>query len=200
MSNSHTVMNHKHRRKLLLVDLMGGKCSICGYDKCVNALEFHHIDKNTKKFGICNGNTRSLDEDVTEVKKCALVCANCHREIEYLENPPTTVCTFDEAKYQQYLEDNLPKSHYGKNLCPLCGKEKSRTAELCLECSRQKRRIADRPTREELKDLIRTCSFLEIGRKYGVSDNAVRKWCDGYELPRKKAVIQAMTESEWDEI
>lgn len=200
MSNSQTVMNHKHRRKLLLVDLMGGKCSICGYHNCVNALEFHHIDKNTKLFGICNGNTRNLEEDIAEVKKCALVCANCHREIEYSETPPVVFCTFDEAKYQLYLEENQPKSHHGKNLCPVCGKEKSVTADLCLECSRLQRRTVERPSREELKTLIREKSFLEIGRLYGVSDNSIRKWCDAYGLPRKKTVIQSMTDSEWDEI
>lgn len=60
----------------------GGKCQICGYDKCVGALEFHHLDPTQKDFGIsAKGYTRSWDKNKQELNKCILVCANCHREI-----------------------------------------------------------------------------------------------------------------------
>lgn len=60
----------------------GGKCQVCGYDKCVGALEFHHIDPTQKDFGIsAKGYTRSWDKNRQELDKCILVCANCHREI-----------------------------------------------------------------------------------------------------------------------
>lgn len=68
------------RYKKLLVDYKGGKCQICGYDKCIQALDFHHIDPNIKSFSI-SGGTKSLDKLKQEVDKCILVCANCHREI-----------------------------------------------------------------------------------------------------------------------
>ena len=76
--------NNEKRKKYknLLVEYKGGKCEICGYDKCVKALEFHHINKETKKFSISdNAFNRSLDELKKEVDKCILVCANCHREL-----------------------------------------------------------------------------------------------------------------------
>ncbi|PIZ48257.1 hypothetical protein CO180_03375 [candidate division WWE3 bacterium CG_4_9_14_3_um_filter_41_6] len=73
------------RRKLLrkeAVYFLGGSCCICGYDKYIGALEFHHIDPNEKEFGLSSrGLTRSWEKIVEELKKCVLVCSNCHREI-----------------------------------------------------------------------------------------------------------------------
>lgn len=60
----------------------GGKCTICGYNKCNSALDFHHQDEKNKKFGLSvRGLTRSWDRTKNELDKCILVCANCHREI-----------------------------------------------------------------------------------------------------------------------
>lgn len=52
-----------------------------GYDKCVQALEFHHLDPNEKEFSLTTSNTRSIQKLLEEAQKCILVCANCHREI-----------------------------------------------------------------------------------------------------------------------
>lgn len=65
---AETVTKARQKRKADLVYIMGGKCSICGYDKCQQALEFHHIDKSTKKFGLSSGNCHSWEEDIQEVK------------------------------------------------------------------------------------------------------------------------------------
>jgi len=60
----------------------GNKCSICGYNKCIDALEFHHTDETNKKFGLSQkGMTRSWNKISLELDKCILVCSNCHREI-----------------------------------------------------------------------------------------------------------------------
>ena len=72
----------KRRKKLkqLAVEYLGGRCMICGYSKCFDALEFHHLFD--KKFGLSTrGITRSWESIKKELKKCILVCANCHREI-----------------------------------------------------------------------------------------------------------------------
>ena len=55
-------------------------------------------------------------------------------------------------------------------------------------------RTIERPTREKLKELIREKSFLQIAKIYNVSDNAIRKWCDNYNLPRKKTEINNYTD------
>jgi len=54
--------------------------------------------------------------------------------------------------------------------------------------------------REELKKLIRTTPFLQIGQKFGVSDNAVRKWCDRFGLPRKVSDIKKISDEDWEKI
>ncbi len=73
------------RRKIvrqLAIDRKGGKCEICGYARCSEALEFHHLDDQTKDFGISSkGYTRSSGKVMQELDKCILVCANCHREL-----------------------------------------------------------------------------------------------------------------------
>lgn len=74
----------KRRRKIkqLAVDYKGGKCIKCNYDKCIDALEFHHTDPTKKDFGISHkGFTRSWKVIREELDKCILVCSNCHKEI-----------------------------------------------------------------------------------------------------------------------
>lgn len=66
--------------KKRLIEYQGGKCQICGYDKCQEALEFHHLDPNEKSFQI-SGGTKSFESLKPEVDKCVLLCANCHREV-----------------------------------------------------------------------------------------------------------------------
>ena len=79
--------------KLKLVSEMGGKCQICGYNKCPAALQFHHKNPEEKEFSI-SGYTINLNKLRDEAKKCILLCANCHAEvefngpIEYLMNSP----------------------------------------------------------------------------------------------------------------
>ena len=70
---------------------MGGKCAVCGYCKCLRALEFHHIERQHKEFSISSFIcTKVFDSSVEivwesvvrELKKCRLLCSNCHREVE----------------------------------------------------------------------------------------------------------------------
>lgn len=91
-----------------------------------------------------------------------------------------------------------------KYYCKDCGKEVSKGAIRCRACSDKLRRENaqhNKPvTREELKKLIRTQSFLSIGKQFGISDNSIRKWCDTYNLPRKKTEIMKYTDEEWEKI
>lgn len=66
----------------MAVELKGGRCEQCGYNRCIEALEFHHIDSQEKDFNISQrGYTRSWDRVVKELGKCIMLCANCHREL-----------------------------------------------------------------------------------------------------------------------
>ena len=87
-----------------------------------------------------------------------------------------------------------------KYICPICGEKMSRGATKCLKCIKLDNRIAIRPSREELKKMIRTLPFTTIAKQYNVSDNAIRKWCDFENLPRKKTDINKYSDEEWDKI
>ena len=77
------VSNRRRRIKLDAVALLGGMCQICHYSKHPGVLDFHHIDAATKSFAISGGGlSRSWLSIESELKKCVLVCANCHREVE----------------------------------------------------------------------------------------------------------------------
>jgi hypothetical protein len=77
------VSRRRRRLKEILVADAGGCCSICGYDRYVGALQFHHRNGEMKQFAIGNrGLTRSLDAVRAEAEKCVLLCANCHSEVE----------------------------------------------------------------------------------------------------------------------
>ncbi len=65
----------------MAVEYKGGKCERCGYDRCMEALEFHHLDPIHKDFNISSkGYTRSWKKVQSELDKCVMLCANCHRE------------------------------------------------------------------------------------------------------------------------
>ncbi len=77
------VSEWRRRTKARLVEEAGGKCEICGYDRCLAALQFHHRDPGTKSFALSlRGRTRSMDRLREEAAKCALLCANCHAAVE----------------------------------------------------------------------------------------------------------------------
>lgn len=75
------VKNRRRQIKIECVKQMGGKCVICGYNKCPASLDFHHINPEEKEFGV-SGNNYSKSRIDNEIKKCILVCKNCHGEIE----------------------------------------------------------------------------------------------------------------------
>jgi hypothetical protein len=77
------VSDWRRRVKRRLVQEAGGKCVLCGYDRCDAALQFHHLDREEKSFALSRqGATRSLAEARAEARKCVLLCATCHAEVE----------------------------------------------------------------------------------------------------------------------
>jgi 5-methylcytosine-specific restriction endonuclease McrA len=71
----------RQSRKHKLVELAGGRCVECGYNRCVGALTFHHLVSAKKRFPISMAYGWSMDKVKRELKKCALLCSNCHHEI-----------------------------------------------------------------------------------------------------------------------
>ena len=81
--------------------------------------------------------------------------------------------------------------------CIDCGKEITPGAQRCVACMNKSQRLVERPSRELLKNLVRTKSFVEIGKMYGVADNSIKKWCVAEGIPSKKKVIKTYSDDEW---
>ena len=89
-------------------------------------------------------------------------------------------------------------------ICQDCGKEITRGSTRCIACSNRlknkRRSFSMKPSREVLKKEIRTIPFTQLGKKYGVSDKAIVKWCISYNLPSKKSEIKSYTDEQWSKI
>ena len=151
------------------------KCSICGQDPYWNGkpmtLILDHIN------GINN-------DDV--LQNLRWVCPNCNSQLE------TTGSRNPNRKI-------FAKKFY----CSECGKEISKGSTKCIACESKSRIVPLEKmlvSREQLKDLIRNKSFAQIGRDFGVSDNAIRKWCEKFDLPRKKSEIAKYSDEEWNNL
>lgn len=83
--NSCITALQKRAIKKRLVELKGGKCSICGYDRCLAALNFHHTEPGKKEFALSNAKRQPWAKVLKELKKCILVCSNCHMELHSAE-------------------------------------------------------------------------------------------------------------------
>ena len=162
-----------------LLEKANYQCEICGWNQTnpftgLIPLEIHHKDGNYQN---------NIEENLQ------VLCPNCHAlTINYKGNN------------KGHGRDGREQYRNRKNLCKDCQKPISSTAIRCRDCE-NKRRInnSQKPvSREELKKLIRTTPFTKIGKKYHVSDNAVKKWCISYNLPFKKIDIKKFSDIEWD--
>jgi transposase len=80
---SEGISRHRRRLKEILVLEAGGCCGVCGYNRYLGALHFHHLNPDDKRLGLAAGGlTVSLDALRAEASKCALLCSNCHAEVE----------------------------------------------------------------------------------------------------------------------
>lgn len=192
------------------VEAFGNKCACCGDSFELCCYDFHHLNPNEKDFSLSSVNYNGAKTWLKirdELKKCILVCANCHRLIHnnLIFAPETS--NFNDEYYEwdltnfsqinEKLEplDNLNKSE----ICPNCGKPKSLYSNLCLECSCKKQQTYY-ISRDDLKKRIRVESFVQIGKSFNVSDNAIRKRCNAYNLPSRKKDINNYSDEEWEKI
>lgn len=162
--------------KYQLLEAKGGKCSNCGYDKNIAALEFHHLDPDEKDFAISSSTTTNFDKLFLEVEKCVILCANCHREFHHPEL---------DIELVSKLENNHKRPEPKKiKTCSECdGPISPSSRGLCQNCYGKLRVNKNKPSKEELFELIKFNSFLELGRLFKVSDTIIRRWCKEYELP-----------------
>lgn len=137
----------------------------------------------------------SIDEiaDIYNVSGATIRSINRGSEF-YKDNIQYPIRTYEDNFNIHLMNHNIIKSknyNNGEYFCPICGKEITNTANMCRECYNiRQRKVKDRPSKEELSELIKTKSFVEVGKMYGVSDNSVRHWCKSYNLPYRKKDIK----------
>ena len=72
-------------------------CTECGYKKHYAALQFHHVDPTTKRNEVGRMTTCPLSTIKTEMRKCVILCSNCHAELTEIErvknDKPSSLCT-----------------------------------------------------------------------------------------------------------
>lgn len=222
--SSDNVTNRRRKIKEELVAYKGGKCEICGYDKCIDALTFHHINPEEKSFGISNGNIKNLSALKKEADKCILLCANCHAEIhykkkmekeraknneekhnieEYLEANPNkngNKIILDIEKIQEELQNNTQKEVAEKNNCSLA------TLKRFLK--------ANGVHREHKSHKLKTITvydFLNLFREhdykktflieyFGVKSVAINEYCFKNNIPWRKEQLKKFTDNYFQEI
>ena len=196
----------KHR----IVESFGNKCICCGqsFDDC--CYDIHHLNPEEKNFTISNSNfngAKSWLKIRDELKKCVLVCANCHRLIHNNKINNPTYSNFNEDYYDwdltnyKQVNSNLESLDIDSQdyICPQCGGIKSPKSKVCAKCSALNQRQFE-VSREELKELIRSTPFEQIGKMFNVSGNAIKKRCIQLGLPSLKRDINKYTDEEWEKI
>ncbi len=181
-------------RKVFFIRLLGGKCENCGYNKNTAALDFHHIKDKNFQLDTRTLSNLSFDNLKKESENCILLCANCHREF-HNNLDRFLLSEYDNLSNVEILK-LIKKITYEKKYCKECNKQLwyKNTTNLCKECFRNTyynvlkidTRKVEWPSKEILEEEIKTIPFTKLGNKYGVSDNAVRKWCKRYGINYKK--------------
>ena len=162
MTNSQHVMAWRYRTKLKLVTGFGGSCGICGYNKTIAVLHFHHLDPKTKLFGLGHAKPRAWSKIVEEALKCVMLCSNCHGEVH--------------AGVTQ-IPDNIPRLNVEAAGAALPMRRKvvrKTTNKHAPRPSREK--VPNRPRGKSLRDLVLATSRVAVAKKFGVTETAVRKW------------------------
>jgi hypothetical protein len=118
---SQYVKDWRQNTKKRMLYAMGSCCQLCGYNKCPDALEFHHIDPHSKKFsfGSVRANIKGWKILVEELRKCILVCSNCHKEIHAkIHDDQMLKSSFNEdwVEYKDKDDCDLPNSRTGNGI------------------------------------------------------------------------------------
>jgi hypothetical protein len=128
-------------RKKKAINMLGGKCCKCGYNANYAAFDFHHLDPSKKEFDWKNLRYRSWKNIVVELKKCVLVCRNCHAEL----HNPEAVLNFENLSDNNLL--NVKEIEATGN-CPECKVEVYGTVYCSRTCVYHSRRKVKRPSKE----------------------------------------------------
>lgn len=171
---SDRVKKWRRATKDRIIESMGGSCVCCGYNRCQSALALHHLDPAQKDFGL--GSVRASIKNwniiVQELKKCILVCHNCHNEIhEGITTLPEKYNLFSSS-FEDY---KLLLKNKSKSNCPICKEPMPMKNKYCsLSCS-SKSKSKINWSAIDLVEKIKNTNISKIAEDIGCSDAAVHK-------------------------
>ena len=140
------------KRRLLKEGILRNECSECGQKE----------DWNDKKLVMVLDHINGVNND-HRLENLRMLCPNCN------------------SQQKTFCGKKIRKKYY----CKECGKEKkSKNSQLCYQCSNERnrirhRKVKNRPSKEQLLQEVKETSYCAVGKKYGVSDNCIRKWLKG---------------------
>jgi hypothetical protein len=154
---------------------MGGCCQICNYKKCNAALELHHLDPSIKEFsfGKTMSSPKAWSKICAELKKCILLCSNCHREVHNgVANVPETFRAFNES-----FVNYRPETVIEMNSCPICGADKPVGYKVCSRSCACKLREKFDWSSIDLYDMmvVQKLSPNSISELINISPTGIRK-------------------------
>ncbi len=172
---SENVKRWRVNCKSRIITAMGGVCCICGYNKCHRALVLHHLNPKEKdiSFGTIRANPKSWQLIVKELRKCILVCSNCHAEI----HEEVIVIPEDAPRFNETFTDYLllEEKFVDLTACPICGKLKPVHLINCSrECAGKSRGKIDWE-RINLQEELKGKSILALSEEIGCSDGAIHR-------------------------
>ena len=179
--NNNDYENQKLRglkRKYEMIQSKGGQCEICGYNKNISALDFHHIDPKNKEFqlDIRHLSNTSLDKIKKELDKCQLLCANCHRETHYRDLTMSNISNIiKKAEDKLSFSNNIQYKH----ICKVCKQPIKNYTSGKIYCSESCRwKDKNYPTLEEILkqyDLLGT--WDKVAQYFGLSRKVIQGIC-----------------------
>jgi hypothetical protein len=185
------INNFRHKLKQKSVDYKGGKCSLCGYDKNISALQFHHKDPEKKDFSISKVKSSSWKFIKPELDKCILLCSNCHSEIHAKERD-------DKMLLDKLLIKELSLKIKEERECTECGKyfkvKPNATSNECNVClgkisanitrSRIKKNVLN-ISKKLLEELIEIKPIKQIAKELNCAPSTIDRRCKEFDLKKK---------------
>jgi uncharacterized OB-fold protein len=172
------------------VKLLGGKCKKCQWSGSLAGFHFHHRNPKEKSFLV--GNTTNWERFWKEVQKCDLLCSICHDILHCDYENNQFLEDVEKYKGRDLIESKTPwknQTHIPRSpirICKKCGNKFVTPFKIQKFCSTKCYNLSSRkvrwPSKKRLLELTKTLPMTKIGKMFGVSDNAVRKWCKYYKI------------------
>lgn len=174
-AGSEAVKRWRRNAKRRLIFAFGNKCGICGYDKCDEVMEFHHLDPTEKEtsWGRIRGSIQGWNQIVTEMRKCVMLCSNCHKEVHAgAASVPDGVTRLDEQALDYKQREKA--SYFDQ--CSVCGKEKLKSLKTCSQACAAKRKLRVNWADVDINALLlQHGTYSAVGDLLGVTGAAVKR-------------------------